>query len=229
MATGVIGHVSSSFGADGVAAAMRLGRDGSVITRDFIWQLALEGKIFVAGHGLEESAQTGRTSLDETTPDIHLKSPVGGNVLIVPLYFEALVTSEGGAAPDWHVNVITVDKAITTAGTAQTPQSLGKVGVTSAAVVSHVPTLAAYTSLENKLLASSRNALDNLISVESATGANTDKDDYMNNRTKIVWAPRVPVVLVDGQAWCFYSATGTTGQSFVYTLYYAELAASAYR
>src|SRR3990167_9970825 len=140
MATGKIGQTASSFGADGTAAAMRVGRDGSVITRDFVTQLALEGKLFIAGVGLEGTALSGRTWLGETVPDIFLKSPSGGNVLIMPLWFQALVTAEGDAAPDFYISVVTADIGITTAGTTVTPQSLGKVGGSSAAVLQTAPT-----------------------------------------------------------------------------------------
>ena len=42
MSTGEVRQEATSFGAEGSAAPMRLGRDGSPITRDFITQLALE-------------------------------------------------------------------------------------------------------------------------------------------------------------------------------------------
>ena len=152
-----------------------------------------------------------------------------GNVLLMPLSADIYITSEGGAAPDFHINVVTANISPTTAGTVITPMSLGKVGATSAAVIQQAPTLAAYTSLQNALLLSSRNALDNLISVEHITGANTDKDDYQNNLTRIFWQPSWPLVLADGQSWCFYGSVGVTGASYVIALVYAELDAAAYR
>ena len=103
MATGEIAHAAARAGADGAGAGMRLGRDASPIVRSHVEQLGLEGKIFIAGVGLEGTALTGRTSLADTTPDIWLQSPSGGNVLIRPLHFEALVTAEGDAAPDWYL------------------------------------------------------------------------------------------------------------------------------
>src|SRR3990167_7734963 len=135
MATGQVQHAAKSFGADGTAAALRLGRDGSGIIRSQVEQLGMEGKIFIAGVGLEGTALTGLTALAETTPSIWLGSPPGGNVLIRPLWFEALISAEGGAAPDWYLSVITANIGITTAGTTVTPQSLGLVGGTSSAIL----------------------------------------------------------------------------------------------
>lgn len=228
MATGTVQHTSASFGADGTAAAMRLGRDGSAIVRSHVEQLALEGKIFIAGVGLEGTALTGTTSLAETTPSIWLQSPAGGNVLIRPLWFEALVSAEGGAAPDWYLSVVTQSIAISTAGTTVTPQSIGKVGLTSAAVLQTGPTTAAWTNAQNVRLRSSENALDNLISVENATTAN-GVDDYMNSRTTIRYEFPFPLYLADGQAFAFHAATGTTGTDYEWILVYAEVNSAAYR
>ena len=229
MATGVVKHNATSFGSDGTAQGIRLGRDGSVIARSHIEQLGLEGKLFIAGIGLEGTALTGLTALAETTPTIWLQAPSGGNVLVRPLWFEALITAEGGAAPDWYLSVVTANIAITTAGTTVTPQSIGKVGGTSAAVLQTKPTTAAWTNAQNVRLRSSENALDNLISVEHATGANTDKDDYQNTLTTIHYELQFPLYLADGQALAFHDATGTTAQDFEWILIYAELDAAAYR
>ena len=229
MATGTVQHAAKSFGADGTAAALRLGRDGSPIVRSQLEQQGLEGKLFIAGVGIEGTALTGRTALDDTTPGIWLQSPSGGNVILRPVWFEVLITAEGGAAPDWYLAAIGANIAIATAGTTVTPLSFGKVGLTSAAILQTLPTVGAITSAQNIRLRSSENALDNLISVEHITGANTDKDDYMNSLTVIRYEFPWPLYLADGQALAFYSATGTTGQAFEWTLVYAEFDSAAHR
>jgi len=226
MATGKIEHTAASGGADGTAAGARLGRDRSTIGRSHVEQLGLEGKIFLCGVGLEGSALVGQTSLADTTPTIWLASPEGGNVLIRPLYFEALVSAEGGAAPDWYLSVVTANIG-TTAGTTITPQSLGVVGATSAATVLHTVTANAFTDAQNTRLRSSENTLDNLISVEGATTV-IGVDDMMNRMTTISYDFPFPIYLADGQALAFHSATGTTGQSLEWTLAYAEVDAAAH-
>jgi hypothetical protein len=228
MATGSIAHVAASGGADGTAAAARLGRDRSTIIRSHLEQLGLEGKIFIAGVGLEGTALTGQTSLAETTPAIWLASPPGGNILVRPLWFEALVSAEGGAAPDWYLSVVTASIGIATAGTTVTPQSIGKVGATSAATLQTAPTTAAWTNAQNVRLRSSENALDNIISVEGATTVNL-ANDMMNRQTTIHYEFPFPLYLADGQAFAFHSATGTTGQDFEWLLVFAELDAEAHR
>src|SRR3990167_6599449 len=230
MATGVVKHNATSFGSDGTAQGIRLGRDGSVIARSHIEQLGLEGKLFIAGIGLEGTALTGLTALAETTPTIWLQAPSGGNVLVRPLWFEALISAEGGAAPDWYLSVVTANIAITTAGTTVTPQSIGKVGATSAAILQTGATTAAWTNAQNVRLRSSENALDNYISVEQVTkAAGTKQDDYMNRGTTIFYEFPFPLYLADGQAFAFHSATGTTGQDFEWLLVYAELDSAAHR
>ena len=229
MAAGVIQHAAKSFGADGSDSGARFGRDGSTIIRQHLEQLGLEGKIFAAGVGIEGTALTGRTALDDTTPDIWLQSPAGGNVLIRPLWFEAMVTTEGGAAPDWYLAAIGASIAISTPGTTVTPLSFGKVGASSAAILQTLPTVGAITSAQNIRLASSESALDNLISVEHITGANTDKEDMMSSLTRIQYPFPFPLYLADGQAVGFYSVTGTTGQGLEWTLVYAEIDSAAHR
>ena len=229
MATGQVQHAAKSFGADGTATAIRTGRDGSVIVRGHMEQLALEGKLFIGGVGIEGTALTGRTALDDTTPDIWLQAPAGGNVVIRPTWLEIMVTAEGGAAPDWYLAAIGANIAIATAGTTVTPLSFGKVGATSAAILQTLPTVGAITNAQNVRLASSENTLDNLISVEHATGANTDKEDMMSSLTRIRYEFPFPIYLADGQAIAFYSATGTTGQGLEWTLAYVELDSAAHR
>ena len=229
MATGTIQHAAKSFGADGAASGARLGRDGSIVVRSQLEQQGLEGKLFVGGVGIEGTALTGRTALDDTTPDIWLQSPAGGNVLIRPLWFEAMITAEGGAAPDWYLAAIGANIGISTAGTTITPLSFGKVGLTSAAIFQTLPTVGAITSAQNIRLASSESALDNLISVEHITGANTDKEDMMSSLTRIRYEFPFPLYLADGQAIGFYSVAATTGQGLEWTLAYSEFDAAAHR
>ena len=229
MATAQVQHASASFGADGTQSAARVGRDGALVIRSHAEQLGIEGKIFIAGVGLEGTALTGlTTAVDDTTPSLWLQAPAGGNVLIRPLWFEALVTAEGGAAPDWYLNLITTNINMS-AGTIVTPQCIGDVGSTSAAILAHTATVGAITNAQNVRLRSSENALDNLISVEHINGANTDKDDYMNSLTTIKYEFPVPIYMADGQAMAFYSFTVTTGQAFEWILVYAELDAATYR
>ena len=192
-------------------------------------QLALEGKLFIAGVGIEGTALTGRTALDDTTPDIWLQAPAGGNVVIRPTWLEIYVTAEGGAAPDWYLAAIGANIAITTAGTIVTPLSFGKVGATSAAILQTLPTVGAITSAQNVRLASMENALDNLISVEQATTAAGDREDYQGTKNRIRFEFPYPLYLADGQALAFYSVTGTTGQGLEWTLAFTELNSEAYR
>ena len=226
MATGKIEHTAASGGADGTAAGARLGRDRSTIGRSHVEQLGLEGKIFLCGVGLEGSALVGQTSLADTTPTIWLASPEGGNVLIRPLYFEALVSAEGGAAPDWYLSVVTANIG-TSAGTTVTPQSIGKVGATSAATLLSTVTADAFTNAQNVRLRSSENALDNILSVEGVTTVGL-ANDMMNSQTTIKYDFPFPLYLADGQALAFHSATGTTAQAFEWTLAFAEINAAAH-
>ena len=146
----------------------------------------------------------------------------------MPLHFEALVSAEGGAAPDWYISAITANIGIATAGTTVTPQSLGAVGKTSAATLQTAPTTDAFTNAQNVMLRTAQNALDNYLSVEIVTAAaGTKQDNLQNDGTRILWTPSYPLVLGDGQAWAFHGVTGTTGTGYEWTLVYAEIDVSA--
>ena len=78
MATAQVQHASASFGADGTQSAARVGRDGALVIRSHAEQLGIEGKIFIAGVGLEGTALTGlTTAVDDTTPSLWLQAPAG--------------------------------------------------------------------------------------------------------------------------------------------------------
>jgi hypothetical protein len=228
MATGEIRKAAANAGSDGAAAPQRLLGEGSGVSNDWLTAAALEGKVFVSGIGLEGTATTGRTSKAETTPDIMLQSPSGGGVIVVPLYFKALMTAEGGAAPDWFISYVQADASPTTVGTTVTPLSLqGPNGPDSGATLQTAPTAAAFTSLQNVRLDGGENTLDNLISVEGATTVIL-ANDLQNNQTTIEWKAPVPMFMKDGASLMIHFVTGTTGSQYEWTLYHAELDASAY-
>ena len=209
-----------------VARAAKVRGDRSLLSRDYLWDLALQGRIFVAGTALEGTALTGRTSLADTTPDIALVSTP--STIVVPLYFEALVSAEGGAAPDWYITYVQANVGITTAGTTLSAFSLmGPNGPGSGAILQAAPTYGAFTGVQNALLRNAQNSLDNYVSVEQVTkAAGTKQDNYNNDGSRIIWAAPVPIAMKDGAAWLFHGSTGTTGQDFEWTLYWAEVAAA---
>lgn len=209
--------------ASGIAAAGKIGGDRRLLNRDYLWDLALAGRIYVAGVGLEGTALTCRTSLADTTPDIVLKS--SATVIVVPLHFEALMSAEGGAAPDWYISYVNADIAITTAGTTVTAFStMGPNGRSSQAILQTAPTTAAFTSAQNTMLRNAQNTLDNLISVEQVTKAAGTKQDNVNNDwSRILWTAPVPIAMKDGASWMFHGSTGTTGSDYEWTLYWAEI------
>jgi len=226
MATGLVRKTPSSLGADGTAAALRLGREGSGFVNDWIFGAALEGKLFVSGTGLEGTALTGQTSLADTTPSIMLKSPSGGGTIVAPLYFRALMTTEGDAAPDWYISLVTAD--VTQTGTAVTPQStLGPNGQAAQASLMHTVTAGAFTDAQNVRLACGENTLDNLLSVEGVTTVIL-ANDLQNSQSSIEWKAPAPILMKDGCSLCVHFSTGTAGSAYEWVLIHAELDAAAY-
>ena len=221
-------EVRQTPGATAVPAAARLGTDRSAITRDWMWQLGLEGRLFVAGSALEGTDLTSRTALADTTPDIVLKSPSNGSTIVVPLYFEAHMTGEGGAAPDWYLAYVSTDIAIATAGTEQVAHSLlGAKGATAQADIQVAATMAAFTNADNVILRTNQNFIDNFLSLENnATDAALES---LNGRmTTIDWQAPVPIPMKDGASFMFHGVTATAGTVYSWTLYWAELEAASH-
>lgn len=60
----------------------------------WLHQLSMEGRLFMAGTGVEEDAVAGGVALDDTAATFTLVSPLGGN-LIIPISFTLARDTEG--------------------------------------------------------------------------------------------------------------------------------------
>lgn len=74
---------------------------GSPFVADFIWRLALEGRIFISSDGDADDLVLGQTSFASTTPTFLLDIP--GDAVALPL---ALNLSQSGTVAGGAVNVI---------------------------------------------------------------------------------------------------------------------------
>jgi len=197
--------------ASGNAAAIRLNNAGEIVSTPWEIQMMLEGRVFVAGTGIEEAGVAGIAALDEQTPVFGLVAPAG-SVVIVPLWFKVHYDTEAAAAPaNMHLAYVQADKAAYSAGTAMTAINAlgGSNPRTAQGKLQHTLTaLTAIVAAEYVALTSRLHILDNLQSVEMAT--TRDNVETMDRSPmELSWVPTFPIGLYKGASILFYAIDAT--------------------
>lgn len=215
---------------DGQNANMRVNQAGEGIMTPWLYQMALEGRVFVAGTGVEEGAVNTETTLADTAATFALASPSGGT-LIVPVRFAAYFDTEGNGAQELHLAYCQSDKsaydggailpAINARGGSNPPAAAGRFQstVTLDAIVA-----AEYVSLEMRL-----HVLDNFLSVEAATQQNTEGPGQSVFQFSYDFLEKhVPLILDAGAFIAFYTNTGTSADGYNGSMVWVELPSSVY-
>ena len=227
-------HTATRIGA-GAPAAPRVNQAEMLVEFPFLLQLALEGRVFMAGHGLEEAVTDGIiTTLDETTPTFMLMAPGSGTV-VLPIWAEFRLETEGGAAPDAYLSYVGVDRSSGPTKTDLDKIPLGRLAanaVTSAAICAKtITTVTAITSAQTVLLARRSEILDNFISVEAATTraqVQSMKFDSLALEFDF-WAKyHGAFALYQGQSIMFHTKTATTVSAYSVSFIWAELDSTTY-
>ena len=232
MANYTAAHSAGRVG-DTVAGPARINQAGMLVPFPFLTQLALEGRVFMAGHGLEETATDGEASLDETTPTFVLSAPAGGTV-VIPIWAECRMHAEGGAAPDIYCSYVGVDRSSMT----KTDLDVVPVGRLTANATSSkalaaktVSAVTAITSAQTVLLGRRANILDNIISAEMVT--TLASEETLERNTLAIKFPfwqefGGAFALYQGQGIMFHTATGTSDSTYSISFMWAELPSSVY-
>jgi len=213
-------------GADGVNVEASTSKFGEVITLPWVYRLALAGRVYIGGMGIEATDVDGEASLDDTKATWVLHAPTSG-LLVIPLYVRLQLTTEGGAAPDGYLTYVSngTDTPVSNSGTAGVALSaLGGAGRESEAKFLYTVTSGAVTSAQNVVLWQATALPDNIISVE-AVGTGTYIEGVNNNQTAVTIPlyPNIPIVLHKGTSLNFYTATGTTDSKWRPTFVWAEV------
>jgi len=221
----------ASAAADGVVVNPRLNKAREIVSTPWEIQMMLEGRVFVAGTGLEEDGVDGEAAIDDTTPSWALTAPAG-DVVVIPLWFRAYFDTEGGAAPDWHFIYVQADKSGYSAGTEMTAiNCLGGSNPRSAQgkLQNTLSSLSAITASENVVLDERIHVLDNFQSVEAATGAPGVESPGGISTMQAIWTPSFPIGLYAGSFIGFYTATGTTDSKYNVGCAWIELPSDVYK
>lgn len=216
-------------GADGFA---RLGPSGEVVNHPFLWQQALEGNVYVWGHGVEETGQTSPTAaLDNQIAQAVLSSPLSGTI-VVPLAVTIRMTGDGATGlPDIWMNYIQTDVSMIGNGTAGVGvlNALGgpEPKKSNAVVLLATSGIDNYTDAQNVLLGRKANMLVDAIANEAgATDPSIEAPGI--GILEFTYVPPVPFMLTGGASICFYSQTSSTGSIWQWAFQWAELDSDAY-
>lgn len=198
--------------ADGVAGNARMNKAGEIVSTPWEVQMMLEGRLFLAGTGIEANGVAGIAALDDTTPVFGLVAPAGG-VVMIPKLLRFYYDTEAAAAPtNLHVAYVQKDKAAFAAGTAFTAiNGLGGANPRTAQGKYQytLSSVTAITATENVPLTSRLQILDNLISVEAATGK-TALETFGESTMELRVTFDFPLGLYNGAALYFWGIDATT-------------------
>ncbi|KKN67789.1 hypothetical protein LCGC14_0458220 [marine sediment metagenome] len=221
-------HAASRVGV-GVAGPARVNQAGEVVPMPLLWQLASEGRVFIGGHGIEETATDSETTLSEQTPSFALFAPAAGTV-VLPIAVSIRMHADGGAASEMYAAYVQADRLAAGSGTSM--DALNTLGGPSPRTSNAIleKTLSATTAIpddENVMFFRRANILDNIISAEMAT-LDPRVESPMNNSLEFTWLPPGPVALYKGSGIAFWNKTGSTDATYTATFYWAELPSSVY-
>lgn len=198
---------------------------GDQYVMPFHYRLAMEGRVFICGQGIESTTVDGEAALDDTTPTYILRAPEQG-LIVIPLWIRIHITTEGGAAPDvWvsYINNGTDTNPALTAGTAVVAlNALGGAGApNSQAICQTGATLGAITDAQNICLFEETNMPDNLLSAPGDTSP-IGVGNGVADRSFPLY-PHIPMILNRGTTLAVYTATGTSDSKWDCQMCWAEL------
>ena len=205
---------------DGAEKAIRLMRDGSVVTMPWIQALCAEGRVYAAHFGTATTAVAfGTTAYDADRPDLVVDVP--DSVIAIPLFFETHVVATGAVIFRTHFMVSPVKVLDTTAAayTAITPLNL-RLGNprTPSCTAAHT------------LTANGGDPTTGAIWLMNE-GDQADLDAAVGGKLTYQWsaanASFIPLV-EDGGSMNAYTFNGTSGTGFM-TLVWAELDKEEFR
>jgi len=201
-----------------------------VITTPNLYRWLMEGKIFEAGYGLEDSAVDGEGSatVDDTTATFSLQAPASSSLLVIPLLLKLGIVSEGGAVAFFQLMFTKpaglCATALTLSGTALTSkhcvyrtnpaQTAQQATTLSTVTVSSFASAAAdFVSYHRGVLAD--NTLTTLLPSMGSGPSNTHVFNFLEDGA--------PHIMTSGAAMLFYGYNAGGDTSFIAYMQWAEV------
>ncbi len=222
-------HTASRIGA-GIGGAARMNQAEELVGIPWLYQLALEGNVYLAGTGVAEAGIDDDDGVLDEEGLLVIQAPTSGT-LVIPLFIRAYFDTEQAQVPSILVNYIQASKTWgATTGTATTGiNALGgaapneqKAKVWTAAV-----TDAAVSNAENVVLTERTHLLASFITNEMAT-TDVAVESPGVSTTELTWTPDFPIILNAGSSMTIQAFTPSARSKYNTTVAWAELDANVY-
>ncbi len=222
-------HSASRIGA-GIGGAARINQAEEIIGIPWLYQLALQGDVYLAGTGIAEAGIDDDDGVLDEEGLLVLQAPSSGT-LVIPLYMRAYFDTEQAQVPAIMVAYIQASKTWgATTGTATTGiNALGGASpnTQSALVWTAAVTDAAVSDAENVVLSERTHLLASFITNEMAT-TDVAVESPGVSTTEFTWVPDFPIILSTGASLLFQAFTPTARSKYNTTVAWAELDSSVY-
>ena len=210
-----MGFIAKLTGASAVAEGQvvnaRVNKAGEVVSMPWRVQMALEGRVYIAGTGLEEAGVAGIASINEQTPIFALVAPAGG-VVMIPLWIRVYYDTEAAGVVTMHWYYCQLDKAAFSAGTTLPAiNCLGGDSPRSAQgrLLSTLTSLTAITAAQNVVIEERAHVLAQFQSAEADASQVNQQTPGGNNTFEQVTRPAFPIGLYAGSMLAFSAIDAT--------------------
>lgn len=216
--------------ASGLRTPARINQAGEVVEMPLMWQLALEGRLFVGGHGIEEGATDSESTLQDQTPIFTLTADTGGSSVVFPLSIQVRLHTDGGAASELYAAYIQGD--FIDAGTSTSMDILNCLGGTNPRVATAKlekthSSVTAFTDNQNVMFMRRADILDEILAAEMIT-RDAQVEMPGRNTLEYIWTPPSPYAMYKGSAIAVFAKTASSDSTWTATFYWAEVPASVY-
>lgn len=222
-------HSASRIGS-GIGGSARINQAEEIVGIPWLYQLALEGNVYLAGTGIAEAGIDDDDGVLDEEGLLVLQAPSSGK-LIIPLYMRAYFDTEQAQVPSIMVAYIQASKTWgATTGTALTGINVlgGANPKTQAALVwVQAVTDAAVSDAENVVLTERTHLLASFITNEMAT-TDVAVESPGVSTTEFIWTPDFPITLAAGSSILFQAFTPSAQSKYNVTVAWAELDSNVY-
>lgn len=230
-----MGFLSRHFGvriANGVGANARVNQAEEIVGIPWLYQMALEGRVFCAGTGLEEAGVTTATTLADTAATFALVAPASGT-LVIPVRLTCYQDTEGDGANEIHLMYTQGDKSGFGGGTIMPAiNALGGASPRAAqARFQSTVTLDAIVASEYVSLTHRIHIIDNWQTTETDAGNGIGCENYGPSIFEFSYdflERKVPLVLTGESSISVHTNTATTGDTLNASMVWVELPADVY-
>lgn len=222
-------HTASRIGT-GTGGSARINQAEEIVGIPWLTQLSLEGRVFIAGTGIEEAGTDDDDGVLDEESQVVLVAPSSGTI-VIPLFLRAYFDTEQAQVPGILLNYVQEDKAWgDSTGTALVKLNcLGGASPRAASALVFAAAVAdtAIADGENVTIHERTHLLASFITNEMAT-TDVAVENMGTSSAEFKWTPEFPIMLFAGSALSLMCYTPTARSKYNVTVSWAELDSSVY-